>query len=617
MYAFYYLRNFTMQNQEIRQKFIDFFKGKNHKILPSSSLIIHDDPSVLFVSAGMQQFKPYFMGREKPPARRICTVQKCFRTSDIEEVGDTYHLTFFEMLGNFSFGDYSKRQATGWAWQFVNKVLKIDQQKVVITVFAGDKDTPADTESVKIWRDLGIRPEKIIKLGRKDNFWGPTGQEGPCGPNSEIYIDRGKNIGCGKASCGPACDCDRFLEIWNLVFMEYYQDKKGQLSFLPQKNVDTGMGLERISAVLQGKISVYKTDIFTPIMNHLEKLIKTGELSTQKGRYGNFFWEVPYPKDLSKKGPKFIKTYSRTIADHIRSIVFLISEGISPSNKEQGYVLRRMIRRAIVFGKLLNIQDNFLSDLALRVINQMSGIYPELKKKGITKVIEQEEQNFTKTLRQGLRKFRKIVKKSKKIISGQDAFYLYDTYGFPLEILLELAQERGLKVDKNGFNKELKQQKERSRKYQDFGMKKLRPEMAKNHTATHLLHQALRDILGPHVKQAGSDLKPERLRFDFTHPKPLMREEIKKVEKIVNQKIKEKLRVKSEIMDYNEAIEKGAIALFTDKYGDKVQVVSIGDYSREFCGGPHVRETSELGYFKIIKEQSSSSGVRRIKAITR
>lgn len=566
-----------MVSSKLRQEFLNFFKENGHQIVPSSSLI-PNDPTVLFTTAGMQQFKEYFLGEPSPYGKNICSCQKCFRTSDIEEVGDERHLTFLEMLGNFSFGDYFKEEAIKLAYQFLFKELKFKKNDFFFTVFKGDKVIPFDTEAFLILKKIGIPENKIKKAGRRDNFWGPTGEEGPCGPTVEIHF--------------------KDIELWNLVFNEYYQDRNKKLTPLKQKGVDTGMGLERLVMVYQNKPSVYETDLFLPLMEEIQKY--TGLA------YTNF-------------------KARRIIADHIKSSVFLISEGISPSNVERGYVLRRILRRAIRYGKLFNLPKNFLIPLAQKAIEIYQDIYPEVKSKetDILTVIQQEEEKFSETLERGLKEFEKkvsIVKSQKSsVIKGIDAFHLFDTYGFPLELTEELAREGNLKVDKKGFEKAFEKHREISRagvekKFGGIG-KEATSEVTKLHTATHLLQAALRQVLGKHVRQMGSDITPRRLRFDFSHFQKITEEEIKQVENLVNQKIKEDLEVKKEEMSYEEAIKTGALAFFKEKYPKRVTVYSINYFSKEICAGPHVKRTSGLGHFKITKEESCGAGVRRIRAV--
>ncbi len=536
---------------------MEFFEKKGHKVLPSSSLI-PADPSVLFTTAGMQQFKPYYLGEKSPFGQNVCSCQKCFRTSDIKEVGDESHLTFLEMLGNFSFGGYFKEEAISAAFEFLFKELKLPLDKAVFTVFEGDGNVSEDKESVEIWKKLGIPENKIKKCGRKDNFWGPTGEEGPCGPTTEIHFNG--------------------IEVWNLVFNEYYQDKAGKLVSLKQKGVDTGMGLERLATVVQGKYSVYETDLFLPIVN----------------------W-IPGENEKAK----------RIIADHVKGSVFLISEGILPSNVERGYVLRRVLRRAIRYGRLLNLPENFLIPLAQKAIEMHKDVYPELKSKesDILTAIQNEEEKFEKTLEEGLKQFEK----------GTDAFELYTSYGFPLELTLELAKERGKDIDVEEFNKKFKEHQELSRTSSSGmfkgGLADVSEKTIKYHTVNHLLLAALRQVLGSHIFQKGSNITVERLRFDFSHPEKMTEKEIKEVENLVNQKIKEDLPVICEEMTLKEAKEKGATGVFENKYEEIVKVYSIGDFSKEICGGPHVSRTGELGHFKVVKEESSSAGIRRIRAI--
>ncbi|PIZ89594.1 MAG: alanine--tRNA ligase [Candidatus Nealsonbacteria bacterium CG_4_10_14_0_2_um_filter_37_10] len=565
-----------MTSIKLRQEFLNFFEKKEHKIVPSSSLL-PADPTVLFTTAGMQQFKPYYLGEKSPYGLNVVSCQKCFRTSDIEEVGDQSHLTFIEMLGNFSFGGYFKEEAIKFAYELLISNFQLPISNLKVTVFGGDKEVSRDEESVKIWDKLGFSENKgnLSFVGREENFWGPTGEEGPCGPTTEIYF---KN-----------------LELWNLVFNEYYQDRKRSLAPLEQKGVDTGMGLERLAMVVQNKPSVYETDLFEPIIKEIHEQKKYRGLTCVNLRS------------------------QRIIADHIKGAVFLISEGIFPSNVEQGYVLRRVLRKAIRYGKLLNLPRNFLIPLAQKVIEIYQDEYREVKSKetDILTVIQNEEEKFEKTLSQGLKQFEKITKAGD--ISGIDAFHLFDTYGFPLELTEELAKEKNITVDIKGFQEAFEKHREISRagvkaKFGGIG-KEATYEATRLHTATHLLHSALREILGSHVQQMGSDITPQRLRFDFSHSQKMTEEEIKKVEDLVNQKIKEDLEVKREEMDYQEAIKAGALAFFKEKYPEIVSVYSIDNFSKEICAGPHLRRTSELGIFKIIKEESCGAGIRRIRAI--
>lgn len=586
-----------MKTQQIRKTFLDFFKKRGHQIVASSSLM-PADPTVLFTTAGMQQFSPYLSGEAEPPYRRVASVQKCFRTSDIDAVGDDFHHTFFEMLGNWSFGDYFKKEAIEMAVELLTKEFKIDKERLWVTVFRGEQGISKDEESVKYWQENDIPLERIKEFGSEDNFWGPVGTTGPCGPCSEIHYDRGEEFKTGQCDlphCGPNCQCRRFVEIWNLVFMEYNKTVDGRFEKLPAKNVDTGAGLERLACVLQNTKSNFETDLFLPIISKIESLSK-----------------FSYSQQ--------IKAY-RIIADHVRGICFLIAEGILPSKEDRGYVLRRLIRRAMRDGRIIEAGKHFLIPTAQTVINSFQEIYPELKSRQteILTIIQNEEEKFNKTLNEGLKKFEKIITKLNiKIIPAKEAFHLYDTYGFPLELTKELAEERGLMVEERGFKKEFVKHQAISRagaekKFGgagDWGEK-----VAPHHTATHLLQAALRQVLGGHVQQTGSDLTPERLRFDFIHPRKLTEQEIKQVEDLVNQKIKDNLTVKIEEMSYEEAVESGALAFFREKYPKIVKVYGIGNFSREICAGPHVRQTGEIKKFKIIKTETSGLGVQRIKAV--
>ncbi|MCD6422382.1 alanine--tRNA ligase [bacterium] len=557
-----------MSAKKVRQKFVAFFKERGHQLYPSSSLIPENDPSVLFTTAGMQQFKDWFSGKLKPEAKRVVTIQKCLRTSDLEEVGDETHLTFFEMLGNFSFGDYFKKEAIRWAKEFLENELKIEPDRIQVSAFKGEKGIPKDEESIRILRELGY--QNILLQGKKDNFWGPTGEEGPCGPTVEFLVDG--------------------VEVWNLVFNEYYQQKNGKLVPLPQKGVDTGMGLERIVAVLEGKKDVFATSLFGPLMEAIER--ETKERNVR---------------------------YQRILADHLRSIVFLLAEGIMPSNVDRGYVLRRFIRRARVALLILGGEKEALLKLAEKVIEQFEDPYEELKQErsSILSALAMEIERYERTLQQGKRQLEKILRK-KGTLTEEDAFLLYDSFGLPRELIEHYAQKEGISLNWQKFEALLEKQRQRARKAQltkEVYSEEDKKKIARLHTATHLLHQALREILGEGVRQAGQDINPERLRFDFTFPRKLTEEELRRIEALVNEKIKEGLPVKKEIMTPEEAKKSGAIALFWDRYGEKVSVYSIGDFSKEVCRGPHAKNTAELGRFKIIKEESSGAGVRRIKAI--
>ena len=620
-----------MTSMELREQFLKYFESKGHKIVPSSSLL-PSDQSVLLTTAGMQQFKDYFTGRKDAEkdfgTKRIATCQKCFRVNDIDDVSDATHHTFFEMLGNFSFNDYSKKQAIELAWEFLIKKLKLDPEHLYITIFKGNEFVPRDEQALKIWNEfIGVESDKIKEFGMSDNFWGPVSETGPCGPCSEIHYDRGKEFSNNKCSikgCGVNCKCGRFVEIWNLVFTEYdrQQAKNGGYEYkqLKYKNIDTGMGFERVLSILQNKPSAYETDLFSSVISEIE--------SMGDGSYA--INPQPY----------------RIIADHIRGACFLIADDIEPSNTEQGYVLRRILRRAIRYGRALNLPSDFLIPLVWKVIENYKDAYQELelRQDDIIAAIQTEGEKFSRTLERGLKQFQKLISQSlkeringnngSKIISGEDAFLLFQSYGFPLELTKELAQEKGFSVDDKDFRRTRKEHQDISRagaekKFGGHGIEssKLKTQSSKPqlkiqnhnivklHTATHLLHAALREILGDEVRQMGSNINEERLRFDFAFDRKVSGEEIKQIENLVNKKIKEDLEVKEREMDYEQAQGTGALAFFKEKYPEKVSVYSIGDFSKEICAGPHIRRTGELGKFKIIKEQSSSAGVRRIKAI--
>ena len=581
-----------MKAIEIRNKYLDFFKKHGHAVIPSASLIPENDPSVLFTTAGMQPLVPYLLGEKHPEGTRLTDYQKCVRTTDIDEVGDNRHLTYFEMLGNWSLGDYFKEESIKMSFEFLTKELQIPVEKLSVTCFAGDDDCPRDDVSAKVWKEAGILDGHIYFYGKDDNWW-IAGEEGPCGPDTEMFYDTGKPA-CGL-DCQPSCDCGKYVEIWNNVFMEYYKDKNGY-SKLKQRNVDTGLGLERMTMLLQGKETPFDTELFLPVMEKIQELQKVDNIESR-----------------------------RIIAEHLRSSMMIIADGGRPSNIDRGYVLRRLIRRMIRHMNKLQIDLSELSNLIDINVDNLKEMYPELEQNRdtIKNVINEEKDKFVKTLTHGEREFDKEMQKAKQQgkteIDAKVVFRLYDTYGFPPEVTKELADENGMTVDLKGFEQLFKEHQEKSRQgsTQKFkgGLADQNEKTIAYHTATHLLHQALRTVLGDHVKQSGSNITEERLRFDFTHPQKMTKEEIQKVEDLVNEQIQRDLPVTCEEMSYEDAKNSGAIGLFTDKYGDKVKVYTIGDFSKEICGGPHVMHTGDMGRFKIKKEESSSSGIRRIKAV--
>jgi len=661
----------------LRSLFIEFFVDKGHTVIPSASLIPENDPTVLFTTAGMHPLVPYLMGQPHPAGRRLVNVQKCVRTGDIDDVGDKSHLTFFEMLGNWSLGDYFKEEMIPWSWEFLTspRYLGLDKDRLAFSVFEGDENAPRDQESFDLWVKAGASPEQIFFLPKAYNWWGPAGQTGPCGPDTEMFIVRDQEP-CGP-DCSPACDCGRYLEIWNDVFMQYEKTAEGSYVLLEHQNVDTGMGLERTVSVLADKDSVYETDLFSGIILKIEALSGKRYEGADEERLRAF----------------------RIIADHLRTATFILGDtrGITPSNVDQGYVLRRLIRRAVRHGMSLEMPEGFTADVAMVIVDQYQSVYPELRDNR-SFVLEQlllEEKRFARTLRQGVKEFEKMLSrmedsigkidafkdelrenlfkdadlkrlaqaekamrnigstlrptpeaqafiqevtevsravdtikafrdkmdarlKALKTISGRDAFKLYDTYGFPVEITMEMARERGLKVDEEDFEARFRQHQKQSQAgaQQRFkgGLADSSEQTTRLHTATHLLQAALRQVLGPEVAQKGSNITAERLRFDFTFGRKMTPEEIQEVERLVNQVIQAKAPVSYTEMTVEEAKAQGAIGLFEARYGDKVRVYSVGDFSKEICGGPHVSNTGELGSFKIQKEESSSAGVRRIKA---
>ena len=701
-----------MKSDEIRSSYLKFFEARGHKIVPSASLIPYGDPTLLLTSAGMVQFKPYFTQKAVPPAPRLASCQKCFRTTDMDSVGDDTHCTFFEMLGNFSFGDYFKKEVIPWAWEYVAQYLKIPPSRLWVTVFRDDD------EAFNIWRQTGVSENRIVRLGEEDNFWGPAGNSGPCGPCTEIHFDLGEKYGCGKPDCKPGCDCTRYTEIWNLVFTQFNQDESGKRTNLPKPNIDTGMGFERITTILQGKTSFYETDLFVPLVQ------KAVDLSGKK--YG---------------ANAITDNAMRIVTEHARAITFLLADGVMPGKEGRGYVLRRLLRRAEYFGETLAHEKPFLVTVAEEVIKNMGHVYPELvaNKKHILHVIGMETDSFRKTLPVGRGMLETIINKLEaqngkaKIVSGNDAFILHDTYGFPIDLTKTIAYAHHFTVDMDGFEAEMNKQRERAKAAQKYGVggnamaaaeaglegkptvfvgygktdspaiivsllsegemvgvihegqeaslvldttpfyaemggqvgdtgeiksktgrfevtdtvrtalgivvhrgkmlsgtlleddtveaevdKERRLDIARNHTATHLLQHALRQVLGKQVQQRGSLVTPDRLRFDFSHLVAMLPDEIQKVQHIVNENIRRNLEVYAEEMAYKQAVEQGATALFDEKYGEKVRGLKIGKppVSFELCGGTHVSATGQIGTFHIVSESSIGSGLRRIEALT-
>ncbi|MFA7244878.1 MAG: alanine--tRNA ligase [Candidatus Magasanikbacteria bacterium] len=611
--------------QELRKKYLEFFASKNHAVISSASLLPENDPTVLFTTAGMHPLVPYLLGEKHPAGVRLTDVQKCVRTGDIDEVGDRSHLTFFEMLGNWSLGDYFKLEAIEWSFEFLTSkdYLGIDINKLAVSVFAGDSDAPFDSESFEKWKSLGIREERIAKLPKKNNWWGPAGITGPCGPDTEMFFWVGKEE-LPPSGSNPGNDEDNWLEIWNDVFMQYFKQEDGTFKLLEKQNVDTGMGLERTTAVLNKFSDAFEVDTLKPIINKIE------ELSGKK----------------YKESDSVTKSM-RVVADHIRTSTMIMTDdrGVAPSNVDQGYIVRRLIRRAVRHGRNLGLQNNFCVELSKVVISIFADVYPEVNRNQefALNEMEKEETKFRVTLEQGIKEFEKLLKgfqmalektgRAITEISGKQAFKLYDTFGFPIEMTEELASENNLTIDKAGFDEAYTAHQELSRQgaEQKFkgGLADHGEMSVKYHTATHLLHAALRQVLGNHVEQKGSNITAERLRFDFSYTDKMTDEQIKEVENLVNSAIKNDYPVTFSEMKVEEARTKNAIGLFGDKYGEMVKVYTVGDpneisakasensltFSREICGGPHVEHTGVMGHFKIMKEESSSAGIRRIKAI--
>ena len=582
-----------MKAIEIRNKYLNFFKNHGHVVIPSAPLIPENDPSVLFNTAGMQPLVPYLLGEKHPLGTRLTDYQKCVRTNDIDEVGDNRHLTYFEMLGNWSLGDYFKEESIQMSFDFLTKELQIPVEKLSVTVFAGDEDCPRDELAAECWKKAGILDGHIYYYGKDDNWW-IAGEEGPCGPDTEMFYDTGKTA-CGP-DCQPSCDCGKYVEIWNNVFMEYFKDKDGKYTKLAQKNVDTGLGLERMTMLLQGKETPFDTEIFKPVM---DKLVELENVDIIESR--------------------------RIVAEHLRSSMMIISDGGKPSNVDRGYVLRRLIRRMVRHMNKLQINLDEISTLIDINVENLKEMYPELEKNAetIKNVIIEEKNKFIKTLSHGEKEFQKEMNKAKQqgktMMDGQIVFKLYDTYGFPPEVTKELAEENEMTVDMEKFDELFKAHQEKSRmgSEQKFkgGLAEQNDVTTAYHTATHLLNAALKQVLGPDTHQRGSNITVDRMRFDFNCDHKMTDEEKQKVEDLVNQWIKEEIPVTVEEMKKEDAVKSGAECMFIEKYPDIVTVYSIGNVSKELCGGPHVKNTSELGIFKIKKEEASSAGIRRIKAI--
>ena len=592
----------SLTANELRKKFIQFFVDRGHVQISGASVIPENDPTVLFTTAGMHPLVPYILGQEHPAGKRLTDYQKCIRTGDIDSVGDPHHLTCFEMLGNWSLGDYFKKEMIPWSYEFLTQVLEIPADKLSVTVFEGEEGIPRDTESAELWHSMGIPYERIYFMPREDNWWGPAGETGPCGPDTEMFIDTGRPA-CGP-NCKPGCSCGKYFEVWNDVLMQYRKTKEGKFVEMDRKCIDTGMGIERTIAILQGKKSVYETEVMQPILKAI-------------GQKAGVVYGENEASDVSM----------RIIADHIRTSTFILGDqrGVSPSNVGQGYILRRLIRRAVRHGKKLGIQGTFLAEIAKVVVDLYGEPYPEIleNKERVYSELTAEEEKFSLTLEKGEKQFEKMTyfleKQGVKEIAGGSAFKHYDTYGFPIELTKELAAEKGFTVDEKGFEEAFAKHQELSRTAESgqfkSGLGDHSEQTTALHTATHMLQAALRQVLGPEVGQKGSNITPERLRFDFTYHEKMTPEQIKQVEDIVNQQIGRDLKVTVETMSPEQAVESGAMAFFSSKYGEQVTVYSIGDFSKEVCAGPHVEHTGDMGHFHILKEESSSAGVRRIKAV--
>ena len=588
-----------MNAAKLRRLFLDFFKSHGHAEIKSAPLIPENDPTCLFTTAGMHPLVPYLLGQKHPMGKRLTDVQKCLRTNDIDEVGDPFHMTFFEMLGNWSLGDYFKKEAIHMSFLFLTQELGFKPEEIKVTCFAGDENAPRDQEAADYWMAEGIPEKNIYFLGKENNWWGPAGQTGPCGPDTEMFVPVDKPD-CGP-NCGPDCGCGKWVEIWNDVFMQYNKTADGKYVPLEHPNVDTGMGVERVTAFLEGVPSAYQTELFAGLFKRLQELSGNKEA------------------DYSNRS-------ARVVVEHIRAATFLLADNVKPGNVDQGYVLRRLIRRAIREARKLGLVEAFTSKLADVVIDEYGDIYPELvsHRDVIHEELDREEKQFAAALEKGTREFNKMIDRVpdfvvNKQVSGKNAFNLYETYGFPIELTVEMAKERGFKVDLDGFKKaaEEHQKKSQAGAEQKFhgGLADHSEATAQLHTATHLLDKALKVVLSDDVHQCGSNITAERLRFDFNWPEKVTPEQLKAVEDLVNQQIQRNLPVVCKEMTLEEAKKTEAIGIFESKYGERVKVYSIGDFSTEICGGPHANNTSELGHFKIVKEESSSRGIRRIKAI--
>jgi len=582
-----------MNAKTLRGLYLDFFRAKGHTVIGGAPLIPEHDPSVLFTTAGMHPLVPFLLGEPHPAGKRLTNCQKCVRTDDIMEVGDDVHLTFFEMLGNWSLGDYWKTDAIRMSYEFLTEQLGLDAERLYVTCFTGDADAPRDLEAAEVWRSLGIPTSRITFLPKKDNWWGPAGATGPCGPDTEMFYDINPTGPQGET---PATNKARFWEMWNDVFMQYDKQADGSYVQLKQQNVDTGLGVERVTAILEGAPSAYETELFIPIVEAIRSLSSRS----------NIFAE-------------------RVIADHIRAASFILAEGITPGNLDQPYIARRLIRRAVRYGRELGISGHFLARLSEVVRATLQDVYPELEERGdhISKALEEEEARFQRTLERGEREFVKAVElgqnEKQTIMPGETVFHLYDTYGFPPELTQELARQQGLEADMDGFRRAFEEHQEKSRQGAvgrfKGGLAERSPETTRLHTATHLLQEALRRVLGNHVEQRGSNITPERLRFDFPHPERMTSEQIAQVEALVNEQVERDVAVEWEEVSVAEAKARGAIGLFESRYGERVKLYRIGDFSQEICGGPHVEHTGELGRFRILKEESIGAGLRRIRAV--